>query len=138
MSYIREDMADIRVTVDGVSYGDSWATAEGGNLEADNSKTRPGGMGDEVDVGGPASRDDLTLGIQFSDVVAGWHKKFESRVGTGRIKAAVTFLGPDKAPVGPSQTRVGTLKAANLPDFDSNGSDQAMYTIVVSCDQAAA
>ena len=50
MTYIREDQASICVSLDGnVLYGASWKSAEGGNLEADNAKTRPGAMGREVD-----------------------------------------------------------------------------------------
>jgi hypothetical protein len=59
--YIREDQADIRVSVDFgngqlVPVFGSWATYEDGALEADDQKTRPGGMGRQVSIGGPASR----------------------------------------------------------------------------------
>jgi hypothetical protein len=138
MPYIREDMADIRVSVEGTGLGESWATAEGANLEADDAKTRPGGMGREVSVGGPASRDDLTATIQFSDVVATWHKWLESLVGVGRVKVAYTFLDKNRTPTGASHTIVGTLKSATLPDVDASSSDVAFYTVVVSCDEQAA
>lgn len=138
MTYIREDQADIRVTVDGVPYGDSWASAEGGNLEADNSKTRPGGMGKEVDVGGPASRDDLTVATQLSDVSAGWVPRLENRVGIGTVKVGVTFLGPERTPAGRPQTRVGILKAVNAPDMDAESSDVAMLELVVGLHEQAA
>jgi hypothetical protein len=135
--YIREDQADIRVTVDGVAYGDSWATAEGGNLEADDSKTRPGGMGYEVSLGGPASRDDLTVGTQLSDISSTWAKRLESRVGVGRVKVAITFLSPERGPIGTSATRQGVLKGVNVPDMDSTSSDAGMLELVVSCDELA-
>lgn len=137
MPYIREDQADIRVSVDGVAYGDSWKSVEGGNLEADDSKTRPGGMGREVALGGPASRDDVTVATQLTDVVLGWHKGFESKVGNGRVKVAYTFLGANRLRIGPTHTVTGVLKAANLPDFDSESSDPGMYEIIVSSDEQA-
>ena len=138
MTYIREDMADIRVTLDGIPYGDSWATAEGGNLEADNSKTRPGGMGRQQDVGGPAERDDATIGTQFTDQVAGWVRTFENRVGVGGIKIAVTYLNAERAPIGPSFTRLGILKGVNRPDHDPDSSDPGMLEIVVGMHEQAA
>jgi hypothetical protein len=136
--YIRGDQADIRVSVDGVPYGDSWRHVDGGSLEADDAKTRPGGMGREVAVGGPAQRNDITVGIAFDDVVAGWHRTFESKVGNGRVKVAYQYLGPDRAPIGPTHTVKGVLKAANMPEFESDSSDVEDYEIVVSCDELAA
>ena len=138
MPYFREDMADIRVSVEGAPLGDAWATADGGGLEADASKTRPGGMGREVSIGGPASRDDLTVTIQFTDVVATWHAWLESLVGNGRMKVSVTWLNGQRIPTGPSYTRVGTVKSCAQPDADAGGSEQGYYTLVMDCDEQAA
>jgi hypothetical protein len=136
--YIREDQADIRVSVDGVPYGDSWASVEGGNLEADDAKTRPGGMGREVAVGGPASRDDLTVATQMSDVTAPWVPRLEARVGVGAVKVGITYLGPERTPVGQPRTTVGILKAVNTPDQASDSSDVGMLELVVSCHEQGA
>lgn len=138
MSYIREDQADIRVTLDGVAYGDSWKSAEGGNLEADNAKTRPGGMGRQVDLGGPAERDDLTVAIQLTDANTAWISAFENRVGVGAVKVGITWLGPERTPVGKTHTRVGTLKGVNTPDLDSESSDASLLEIVVGMHEQAA
>lgn len=139
MPYIREDQADIRVTVDGVPFGDSWFSVEGGNLEADDSKTRPGGMGSEVSLGGPASRDDVTVETQLTDISMGWHKTLEQKVIEGApVKVGYTFLNRFKQPVGESHTVVGTLKSARLPNMDTGSSDPSMYQIVISCDEQAA
>ncbi len=135
--YIREDQADIRVTVDGVAYGDSWASAEGANLEADDAKTRPGGMGYEVSVGGPASRDDLTVETQFTEAVSTFHKTLESKVGVGQVKVGISYLGANRLPVGPAHTVVGTLKSVARPDSDAGSSDVGMYELVVSCHELA-
>lgn len=134
--YIRADMADIRVTVNGVPYGDSWAEAEGGNLAADIAKVFPGGMLDEVSAGGRPSRDDMTVRIPFSDVVAIWHSTFESVVGDADVTVSLHWLGRNKIPLGTSTTRKGTLQGANLPN-SGGGSDVGQYELVLSCDQAA-
>lgn len=136
MPYIRESQADIRFSLEGVPYGDSWFSWEGANLTAEIAKTRPGGMGDEVAVGGDPSRDDVTITIQFSDIVAGWHKLFESMVGWGEAHVSLNFLGPNKVPLGITQTNIGVLGAATLPNFAGDGGgNQAFYTVVVALDE---
>lgn len=136
MTWIREDQADIRVSVETVPYGDSWKEVEGGNLEATDAKTRPGGMGREVSAGGPASRTDMTVRTQMSDVTAGWVATLENMVGWGRAKVGLNWLGPNRVPLGTSTTRVGTLKAVNTPNMGS-ASDVGLLELVVSCDELA-
>lgn len=135
--YIREDMADIRVSLNGQPFGDSWKEAEGGNLEADASKARPGGMGREVSAGGPASRGDLTVRTNMTDVTATWVPTFENQVGNGEVKVSLFWLGRDRVPLGTSTTRRGTLKACNPPDM-GGGAAVGMFEIVVDCDELAA
>jgi hypothetical protein len=137
VAYIREDNADIRVSLAGVAYGDSWKEVEGGNLTADDVKTRPGGMGYEVSAGGPASREDLTVRTQFTDVVATWVPIHEALVGNGVGIVGVTWLGPDKIPTGMTRTRKGTLKAVNPPDM-GGGNDVGLYELVFSMNELAA
>lgn len=136
--YLREDMADIRVSLNGTPLFGSWATASGGALESDDQKTRPGGMGHEVSVGGHASRGDITATTQLTDHVVNAHDGLERQVGNGSVKVSWTFLGRDRIPTGKSHTRVGTLKAAKLPDATSGSSAQGMYEIIVSCNELAA
>jgi hypothetical protein len=141
MPYIREDMALIQVTIDGSLFpqdGGSWYSVEGGNLEADDSHVRPGGMGDEVSLGGPASRDDVTVTLPLTDVVTTWHTTLEAAVrNDAPVKVAYTFLNRLKQPMGSTHTITGTLKSAVLPDMDASSGDAAMYQIIVSCDEVA-
>lgn len=135
--FIREDMADIRVTVNGKAYGDSWKQASGGNLSADDAKTRPGGMGHEVSAGGPASRDDLTVQIQMSDIVATWIPELEAACGDGQGKVSIHWLGKDRLPTGSTHTRTGSLKEVNPPDM-GGGNDVGMLALVFSLNELAA
>jgi hypothetical protein len=138
VAYIREDQADISVSLNGAPKGDAWGGAEGGNLEAPGSKTRPGGMGNEVSVGSQPSRTDATIEIDFDDIVAGWHADFENNVGHGRVDVGFAWLGPNKVPTGKTHARTGTRTAARLPNFNATGSAVGRYQIVVECDQQAA
>lgn len=141
--YLREDMAEINVSVADennvfVPYFESWATAEGANLAADSGKTRPGGMGSEVSLGGPASRDDVTCTIQQSDVVLAKHKELERRVQQDApAKVSYRFLDRLKNPVGDTFTVIGTLKSAFLADVDHDSSDAAFYTVILDCNEDA-
>lgn len=138
MPYLREDQADIRIRIGGNPLGDSWFSAEGGNLTAGIAKTRPGGMGFEVAVGGPATRDDITCTIQMSDIVAGWHKRLESYVGDEPCQVGIQLLGRGRVPLdGASYTHLGILAGAQLPDWSGDSGDVAFYTIVVACNQQA-
>lgn len=138
VTYIREDQAHIDVWINGNKIGDSWRTFEGGDLEADDAKTRPGGMGFEVSAGGPASRSDATLTTQFTDVMAATHPFIEGGVGWAPVKVGITWLKPRRGDgsVGAGRTIQGVLKSATTPDH-GDGADVGMYTIVVSCDEQA-
>jgi hypothetical protein len=95
-------------------------------------------MGFEVDAGGPASRSDITCTIELTDVVVGWHKTLENLAGEGRAKIGLTFItGVARTPTGESQTYIGTLKQASLPNF-GGGAGVGMYTIVVAANERAA
>jgi hypothetical protein len=137
--YIRDDEADIRLTVDGVPYGGPWATYAGAALTAAGSKTRPGGMGKQVALGGPATRSDCTLTIQNSDTMVASHPKLESRVGKGKCLATVTYLDSEGNVIPGAQFRVtGRLKTAELPGQNYDSPNVGMYTVVIDCDEVAA
>lgn len=142
MAYIRQDQADIRVKVDGVSYGDgnSWVTFAGGKVTAPGAKTRPGGMGREVELGGPATRSNATLTIQHSDIMAGQHAALATRVGRGRVQVLVQFLDNyGNTLAGASETVKGVLKSAEPPDMNGEATGAVgMYQITVGCDELAA
>ena len=137
--YIEEWQADIGVSIDGVPVFDRWATASGGVLTASDSKTRPGGMGDEVSLGGPATRSDLTCTIQMTDIVAAQHKALENKINH-RGQVTITWLDlATKQPIpGSTFSRVGVVKEVSEPGGDANSNTVGMYTVVLSCDEAGA
>jgi hypothetical protein len=141
--YFREDMAQITLSVGNEAgtlqtfgAGD-WYSFEGGNVENDDSHTRPGGMGFEISLGGPTSREDVTLTRPMSDVELGWHKTLEIRCQQDAPSAVmIKYLDRLKNAQDPGFTIKGTLKSAFLPDMDTSSSDAAMYTVILSCDEA--
>lgn len=143
--YIREDQADIRVDVmdstgNWVAIGDgnSWATFTGADLTATGGKTRPGGMGKEVALGGPASRGDATCEIQNSPTMVGLHNFLESRVGKGRAKMTATYLDNEGNVIPGAQfIAQGMLGKAALPGANYNSPNAGMYAIIIHCDEDA-
>jgi hypothetical protein len=131
--FIRADMADIRVSLDGIPQGGMWATYEGGALEADDQKTRPGGMTRQLAIGGPTSRGDVTVTTQFTDGIAKIAKDFEGRSGRGKLDITVTYMDTDGGTLGkPSFTRSGIVKSVQIPDVDVNTGDVAFLTVIGS------
>ena len=138
--YIRADMADISVKLDGVAIGPNpgWATYEGGEREADDQKTRPGGMADQVAIGGPTSRNDVTVTTQFTDAVAAIAKQIEKRSGRGTFEVSVTYLNMNGDPVAAhSFIRTGIVKSVSIPNIDVNTGDVAFLTVVGSMNEIA-
>lgn len=135
--YIRADMADIRVQLDGADVGGMWATYEGGALEADDQKTRPGGMTRQIAIGGPTSRGDVTVTTQFTDLIAAKAKAFENRSGRGKLTVSVTYKNTDGVNSEFKFTRTGIVKSVQIPDVDVNSGDVAFLTVVGSMHEAA-
>lgn len=142
MGYIRQDQADIRVSVDGVAFGDgnSWVTLAGGKVTAPGAKTRPGGMGREVEVGGPATRSNPTVTTQNSDIMAAQHATLESKIGRGQVRVSLQFLDNyGQAIPGANETIQGILLGAELPDLNGEATGAiGMYTITVGAHELAA
>ncbi len=138
-TYIRENQADIRLTVDGVSFFGSWATYSGGDLTAAEAKTRPGAMGKEVSIGGPASRGDITITIQWDEIILASFNDLESRVGSGDAKVSVNWLDRKGVAIpGALFAKTGTLKSVSDPNYDTNGNAVGMLTAVIGADEAPA
>jgi hypothetical protein len=142
MGYVRQDQADIRVSVDGVAFGDgnSWVTLAGGKVTAPGAKTRPGGMGREVELGGPGTRSNATVTIQHSDIMASQHPTLESKIGRGRARVSVQFLDNYGVAIpGASDAIKGILLGAELPDMNGEATGAVgMYTVTVGADELAA
>lgn len=139
--YIRQDQADIWLQVNGVSYGngDSWATYTGAALSSAGAKTRPGGMGTEVELGGPSTRADCTITTQNTDIMAGQHKALESMIGKGDALITIQYLDDYGAAIPGARFGVrGKLKEATLPDVQWETPAAGMYQVVVACHELAA
>lgn len=136
--YIRSDMAFINVYLGGVQKGDLWATFEGGALDADDQKTRPGGMKQQVALGGPTSRGDITVTTQMTDQLMQVAKDFEKAAGRGDMSVTITYLDLNGAADNKRAFTVkGKVKSCQIPSVDVNSGDVAFLTVVGSLDEEA-
>lgn len=129
---MRADQHAATVVVDGTPLG-VFDTVEGGAVDSEEAKYRPGGMGPQQSLGGFVSVDNVTVGRLYElgrdhDLVR-W---LTNRAGKARVTVVDQFLDTDGNPFGKPYIYTGTLKTVNKPPADSNSSDASVWTIVVS------
>lgn len=130
-TYLRDDQTSLTIVLNGVPYT-GWDSYSGGDLTANTVKYRTLDAG-EIDLGGPGTRADATVGIQMSDVVvAQWVPAFEAANGSGKVSINVKFLDANGAVIA-QRGRSGVVKGVKTPDMDrSNESPgRAIFEITV-------
>lgn len=137
--YLREDMALITVSVDQVPdfpkpKSGSWASLEGGDVEAENVKTRPGGMTPQVDLGGPTSRGDLTVKCQLAPEMVRHVVDLENVAGNSNATISYTPLDSDHSQLGTTYHLKGKLKTVQKGTWDANASNPQFLGLVFSLD----
>src|SRR5580698_10170489 len=96
-TYLRADQATISVPqlAVGLPYVTSWATLEGGDLESEDVKTRPGGMSPQVNLGGPTTRTDATVSRPYTKELHPFLTPLEYFAGFSSMHITYTIMGPD-------------------------------------------
>jgi hypothetical protein len=134
---------EIRVTVDyrgdkrDLGVFDTW---EGGNVTAENTKHRRGGMGPQVAIGGPVTIEDVTISRDFdiardlqNSTVGGVDAHWMSNaVGRAAVTAKKQYLDQDGEAYGNPIVITGILIGYNQPPSDSDSGDVAMFELVIN------
>lgn len=143
-TYLREDQATISVPTLAVALPvvTSWATLQGGDLEAEDSKTRPGGMLPQVNLGGPTTRTDATVTRPYTKELHPFLVPLEAFCGFSVMHITYTIMGPSPTTgklttLGPTVTLTGILKTINRPAWDANATGTAMFSLIMGCDVAS-
>ncbi len=139
MPYLRQDQATISVPTLPVAlpYVKSWATLEGGDLESEDTKTRPGGMVPQVNLGGPTTRTDATVTRPYTAELHPHIVDLENVGGQGAMSITYNILGANAQTIGTPVTLTGILKNVTRPNWDSNATGTAMLSLVMGCDAQA-
>lgn len=136
MPLLRQDQATISVSGLGVGlpYVASWAMLEGGDLESEDTKIRPGGMLSQVNLGGPTTRTDATVSRPYSTDLHPFMKPLEDRAGNQSMQITWTAMNASKQALGNVVTLTGILKNVTRPTWDANATGAAMLALVMGCD----
>jgi hypothetical protein len=125
----REDTWLVTASLEGRDLG-VWDTASGGEIDSEEAKYRPGGMGPEISLGGARTIGNITLG-RSCDTQRDWPliKWLAGRAGAGRGTIGITPLATDGSRAGDPLTYNVTLKTVTPPDVDSTGTDAAVLEL---------
>lgn len=130
----REDTWLVSVSLDNRDLG-VWDTKSGGEIDSEEAKYSPGGMGPEISLGGRTTIGNLTVG-RYLDTARDWPlmKWLAGRAGKGRGAIGITPLSINGERAGDPITYGGTLKTVTLPDIDSTGTDAALVELEFTVD----
>ena|SRR5664279_3013518 len=134
MALARADQYQVTIFVDGQRVG-VFDDFSGGSVKATEKKYRPGGMGDNVSLGGLSTVDNIKVNRAFdrardADLV----RLLIDRVGKGRVTGVKQPLDADKNAFGRALVYSGLLLTFEPSDVKAESSDLDMYTIEVSTD----
>ena len=139
----REDTHILTLTVDrGSAAGKKdtgiWDRKEGGEIDSEENKYKPGAMGQEISLGGPVSVGNVTFSRYYDwirdDPLLPWLK---NGVGAARGYLGVQMLDVNGSKQGALMTYGGTLKTLTPPELDSTSNDAALWSVEFTCDTVA-
>lgn len=133
---VRQNEITVDIIYKGVTYElgvfDTW---EGGNVSAESTKHRRGGMGIQVAVAGVPVIEDVTIGRDY-DLVRDnpMAHILSSAVGRARAVATKRYLDTEGNRGGAPIILRGLLVGYNEPNADSDASDIGMFQVVINPD----
>lgn len=129
---MRQDQWLNTIVIDGRPLG-IWDTVSGGDVEAEETKYRPGGMAKQISLGGPEMTNNLTLSRLLKREDWAYMKSLMSgRVGRAAVTVSRQPLDVDGNPFGQPLTYRGRLQRVAPGDSDSNATDAHVWEIEVS------
>lgn len=105
----------------------------GGEIDSEETKFWPGGLGEQISLGGRREVANFTVNRLYDLVrdhpIMGW---LAGGVGKGTIVASKQPIDPDRNAVGRPLVYRGTLKTVTPPDHDSESSDAGKWEMEVT------
>lgn len=134
MPYLRSDSFRIHVGVTGVNPASikSWQTMSGGDLTAEDTKTRPGGAEPQTSLGGPTTRSDVTVSRLHGTYIHPYIVKWEQNINSAMW---VSYTPVDANGNGNGQTITlhGILKGVTQNEMDADNQGKKTISLVMSC-----
>lgn len=106
---------------------------EGGEVDSEDTKFYPGGLGEQISLGGRRTVGNVTVSKLY-DIVSDHPNMGWLMGGVGKADCTVikTLVNVDGASVGNPLTYTGKLKRVEPPAFDSESTDAGMWEVEVS------
>lgn len=134
----REDQYNVSVVIAGTNLG-TFDTMDGGEIDSEELKYRPGGMAPQISLGGSKSISNVTVGRLYD--LARDHSLvafLDGQVGKGAATVTKQPLDTDGNAFGKPIVYTGKLKQLTLPGHNSESSDAAMIELEISVSGMAA
>lgn len=133
MPYLTSNQAEIHVESPVVPFDkESWDMLEGADPVGEMVEIFPGGMENQVAVGGLAKWSPGTMERAWSESLALIYKQLANGVGSIPITFSYILLGVNKIPTGQVFTYTGVLASCERPKYKASESTEAMLKITVS------
>jgi hypothetical protein len=134
----RSDTYSVKVTVVGFGIGNTgvWDKLSGGAVDSEEFKYSPGGMADQVSLGGRVTTDNVTVSRLYRlSRDHGIAQKLINAVGKARVIITKLPLDVNGNAGGIKPiTYQGTLKRVAFPDHDSESSAAGLLELEITTD----
>jgi hypothetical protein len=136
MSTQREDTWLVVFNVGGVDLG-VWDTFDGGETDSEEEVFRPGGMDQQISLGGRQTFGNVTMQRHHDAWLAGLVKWLRNQCGRTRITIGRVPLNAAGQQSGSVEWLGGTMKRCTPPTHDSMGGGVAMVEVECTIDAVA-
>jgi hypothetical protein len=128
----RADQYAVTVTADGTDLG-VWDKLEGGEIDSEETKYKPGGMLPQVSLGGTVEVGNVTVSRLLTlDDLLPKIRTLRGRVGKANMVVNRQTLDVDGNAYGDAWVYRGKLKTLTLPEVDSESSDAAVIALEIT------
>lgn len=130
----RRDQYNVTVNVSGMPDLGTFDTMTGGDIDSEELKYRPGGMAQQVSLGGTKTINNVVVGRLFRhDRDLPIALQLYEAVGRATVTVTKSHLDVDGHATGLALVYTGKLKNVTFPDVDSETNEAALMTLEVSC-----
>jgi hypothetical protein len=130
----RSDLRSVSVTIDGEQTG-IWDMLSGGEGDSEETKYRAGGGGKQENLGGPPTRENITVARLFKlDRDLPRVKQWDHKRGRAPVVVTEQFLDRDGNVASMGLAYRGLLKRVAVPEHDSESTDASRVELEISLD----
>jgi len=114
----------------------SWDTFDGGDVDPTMEEFIPGGMGEQVAMGGMRKRQPITLTRAWDTSMISNYLALDAASGVAPFQLIVSTLAADKITVTGTTTYTGVVGKVTPPKRAHDDSKAAMLSVALSCNGA--